>query len=228
LREIERAREEVAWETHRGHTRVSVGVSPAASSLLMPGALSHLHSRFPQVRPALIEALYPRSLAMVRSGEIEIAVGPLPMPRPDHDLATQVLFDGDTTMVVRSGSKYADARQIADLAEAPWVLTGPVDGPGDPRCLDYGDKMIASPTIVLECESIATLLAVLPSIDALALVPSGFHERYGQYAGLKKIDVAQALPKVTLHAAWRANVPLTIPAQALLDAFKHEALGYSK
>ena len=223
LREIERAHEEVAWETRRADARVAVGVSPAAAMLLIPGALARLRARWPQVRAALFDALFPRSLAMVRSGEIEIAVGPLPTPAPQRDLATQVLFDGSTSLVARSGSIYAGARRMADLADAAWVLTGPVDGPGDPRRLDFGEGFAGSPSIVLECESFATLLAVLPSIDALALVPTGFHERHGPRAGLIQVEIAEPLPRVTLYATWRAGTPLTVPASALLDALEQEA-----
>lgn len=223
LREIDRARQEVAWQTRHASPRVAVSLSPAAAILLMPGALQRLRARWPQARAVLVDALYPRSLAMVRSGEIELAVGPLPATGVDRDLDTQVLVEGQTVLVVRKGSAYARARRIVDLAGASWVLPGPVDGPGDPRRLVFGGNSPEAPHIALECESYSSLLAVLPSVDAVALVPRGFQERHGQAAGLVTIDIAEDPPRVMMHAVWRAATPLTEAAAALLDAFEQEA-----
>lgn len=223
LREIERAREEVAWQMRHAHARVSVGVSPAAALLLAPGALARLRARWPQVRAALVDALYPRALAMVRDGEVDIAVGPLPPEGVGPDLQVQALFDGQTSMVVRGGSPHAGARELADLIDAPWVLAGPAGGPGDPRHLDFDGRELPPTAITLECASFSTLLAVLPSMDAVALVPAGFYEHHGPRLGLVRLPITKGLPRVTLHAVWRADTPLTAPASTLLDALEQEA-----
>lgn len=223
LREVERAREDVAWQMRHTAARVAVGLSPAAALLLMPGALARLRVRWPQVRAALVDALYPRSLTMVRAGEIDLSVGPLPKDSGERDLHLQALFDGETTLVVRKGSPLRKARQLADLRAAPWVLTGPVGGPGDPRRLTVDGGPLPDSAIALECESFATLLAVLPSMDAVALVPSGFFAIHGPGAGLQALPVSDPLPHVTLYAAWRASTPLTAPAAYLLDALVQEA-----
>lgn len=224
LREISRAREEVALETRQSSARVGVSLSPAAAMLLMPGALARLRTRWPQARAVLVDALYPRSLTMVRAGEVDLAVGPLPPGGTDRDLHVQPLFEGLTALVVRSDSVHARARSLADLSGAPWVLAGPVEGPGDPRCLNFGGSAVAAPAIVLECESYSSLLAVLPSVDAVALVPLGFQEQYGSTVGLVKIDISEALPRVKLHVVWRAGTPLSAPANALVDALEQEAM----
>lgn len=223
MREIEHAREEVAWHTRQGSARVAVSLSPAAAMLLMPGALARLRTRWPQARAALVDALYPRSLTMVRSGEVDLAVGPLLGGSVDRDLHAQPLFEGQTALVVRADSVHAQARCLADLIGARWVLAGPVDGPGDPRRLDFGGTTVAAPTITLECDSYSSLLAVLPSMDAVAVVPLAFQERYAALVGLVKIEVREALPRVRLYAVWRAGTPLSEPAGALLDALEQEA-----
>jgi DNA-binding transcriptional LysR family regulator len=223
LREIERAREDVAWQMRHAHARVSVGVSPAAALLLAPGALARLRARWPQVRAAMVDALYPRALAMVRDGEIDLAVGPLPPEGAGPDLRVQSLFDGRTSLVVRSGSPHAQATELVDLVDAPWVLAGPVGGPGDPRRMDFRGRELPPTAITLECESFSTLLAVLPSMDAVALVPAGFYEHHGPRLGLVRLPITEGLPRVTLHAVWRADTPLTAPAGTLLDALEQEA-----
>ena len=223
LRAIERWREDVAGQGRPVHARVSAGVSPAAALLLAPGALARLRSRWPQVRAALVDALYPRALAMVRDGEIDLAVGPLPPEGAGPDLRVQSLFDGQTSLVVRGGSPHARATALDDLVDAPWVLAGPVGGPGDPRRLDFQGRELHPMAITLECESFSTLLAVLPSMDAVALVPAGFYEHHGPRLGLVRLPITEGLPRVTLHAVWRADTPLTAPAGTLLDALEQEA-----
>jgi hypothetical protein len=54
LREVTRAREQVAWFARNARTTATVGVSPAAALLLVPGALARFQGRWPAlpVRPA--------------------------------------------------------------------------------------------------------------------------------------------------------------------------------
>jgi DNA-binding transcriptional LysR family regulator len=301
-REIQRARDEVAWQLSQTRARVAVGVSPAAAMLLLPPALARLRSRWPQVTVRAVDALYPSSLTMLRTGEIDLAVGPLPAGGSGRDLQAHALFEADTVVAARRDHPLAQARSLTDLAEAAWVLTGPDGGPGDPAKLDFrggqqggiahaprdprrhppdlplahaaaqpdahpearpathpsADLSAATaselaadlsagtaperaaglagnqsadataraagrPPVVLLCESFATLLSLLPSIEALALVPRSFFDHHGPANGLVRVPVAEPLPKVTLYAVWRAEAPLSVPASRLLDALTVEA-----
>jgi len=256
VREIDKAHEEVAWQLRSAHARVGVGVSPAAAMVLMPGALQRVRARWPQVQVRLVDALFPSSLTLVRSGEIDLAVGPLPPQGAGRDLLSQALFDAHTVLAARRGHPLAGAQRLGELIDADWVLAGPAQGPGDPGQLDFGPDAgaakitpaqpadgraqssdahgealgtpaardaLARPRVVLECESFATLLAVLPSVEAVALVPRSFFEQHGPRTGLVRVPVTDQLPHVTLHAAWRADTPLTPPASTLLDALMLEA-----
>jgi DNA-binding transcriptional LysR family regulator len=226
--------------------------------VLLPGALQRLRSRWPQVQVRTVDALFPSSLTLVRSGEVDLAVGPLPPPGPQgagRDLLSHALFEAHTVLAARAGHPLAGATRLADLADADWVLAGPAQGPGDPRRMAFGlpsegpaapdeadgasparpDGILqartrgatgadrSGPRVVLECESFATLLSVLPSLEAVALVPRSFFERHGPNTGLVRLPVTDQLPSVMLHAVWRADGPLTPPATALLDGLIREA-----
>lgn len=78
VREIERAREEVQWQQREREAQVAVGVSPAAAILVLPGVLARVRARWPQLLVRVVDAVYPRAMTMVRTGEIDLAVGPLP------------------------------------------------------------------------------------------------------------------------------------------------------
>jgi LysR family transcriptional regulator, regulator of abg operon len=223
VREIERARDEVAFLQREAGARVAVGLSPAAAVVLMPGALARLRSRWPQVAVSLIDAVYPRALAMVRSGEIELAIGPLPGEGAGRDLQVQPLFDAQQLLVARRSHPLARARSLAELSQAQWVVAGPRGGPGDPARLGFEAQGLPVPPVVLACESFSTLVALMPSLDVVGIMPAGFYEQQGVHFDLVVLPLTDVLPRVTLHAVWRADVPLTVPARHLLDMLEQQA-----
>lgn len=225
VRELDRAREEIDWQLRHAHVGVSVGVSPAAAIVVLPGALARLRARWPQVRVSVLDAIYPRALTMLRTGEIELAIGPLPAGGAGRDLRVQALFDAQQVLVVRAGHPMAQVRRLAELAQADWVVTGPRHGPGDPQHLGFEALGLPVPPVTLHCESFSTLVAVMPSVDVVGIMPAGFYDHYAGRLGLVKLPIDDPLPRVTLHAAWRADGPLTTTATRLLDALEQEARG---
>ncbi len=223
MRELDRAREEVAWQLRHVRARITVGVSPAAAITLMPGALARLRARWPQVQVGVIDAIYPRVLTMVRNGELDLAAGPLPPDGAGRDLRVAPLFDAQQVLVVRAGHPLANAHRLADIQHAAWVVTGPPNGPGDPAHLGFERLGLATPPVVLQCESFSTLVALMPSIDGVAIMPQGFFDQYAARMGIVRLPIDDPLPRVTLHAVWRADAPLTAPTQRLLDAMEQEA-----
>lgn len=224
VREIERAREEVAWQQRHAVAQVAIGVSPAAAIMVLPGAMARLRARWPQVRLRVVDAIYPRALTLVRNGELDLAVGPLPPEGAGRDLQVQPLFDAQQVLVARRGHPLARARRLAEIQHAPWVVTGPGDGPGDPQRLGFAAAGLATPPVVLHCESFATLLSLLPHTDAIGIMPAQFYDEAGRHAGLARLPMDDALPRVTVHALWRADAPQSAPAQRLLEALEQEAL----
>ena len=226
MRELERAREDLAWHTRHERARVTVGLSPAAAVLLAPGAIGRFAARWPQVRVRAVDALYPRALVQVRAGELDFAIGPLPVEGTGRDLAVQPLFDSEDVIVARRGHPLEGARRLAELSDAKWVLTGPAGGPGDPASLGFEAAGGRAPAVALECESFATLLTLIPGLDVIGIMPRGFFERYGPRMDLIEIPVVDLLPTVTIHAVTRGDAPLTLPARRLLDAFVQEAAAH--
>ena len=227
-REIERAREEVKWQQREQGAQLALAVSPAAAISLLPGVLARLRAHWPQLRVRVADAVYPRALTMVRGSEIDLAVGPLPPEGAGRDLRVAPLFDAQQLLVVRRGHPLAGARRLAELQQTAWVLTGPHDGPGDPRRLGFERLGLAVPPVMLECESFSTLLAVMPSVDAVGIMPAGFYDSYAASLGIVSLPIEDPLPHVTLHAVWRADVPLTAPAAHLLDSMEAESRGCAR
>lgn len=223
VREIERAKEEMLALTHNTQVTLTVGVSPAAALVLAANTISAFQARWPDARIHLVDALYPKALQQLRSGELDLALGPLPSSGMGRDLHARALIDSPTVIVAKAGHPLAGARALDELQGATWLLTGPRLGPGDPVHLGFAQRGLAPPRITLECESMATLLAVLPSMDTLALLPRRFYEAHGPRMGLVALDLQEHLPATTLHIFSRADAPLSLPAQRLMDAFVQQA-----
>lgn len=223
VRELDRAREEVSWLLRHVEAQVTVGLSPVAAILLAPGALARFGARWPQVRLRVRDTLFPRSLEQVRAGELDLALGPLPIEGPGRDMVVQPLFDSQAVLAARRGHPLARCRKLSKLVDANWVLTGPAGGPGDPRSLRFDVAGERTPQVQLECESFATLLALMPMLDVIGIMPKGFFDRYAPAMNLVELPIEDALPRTTIHALHRADTPLTLPAQRLLEAFVVEA-----
>ena len=219
LREIDRAREEIGWLTGRTTARVALGVSPVAATVLAPAAIARFAARFPQVRLHVVDALYPTAFAQLRAGTLDLAVGPLPPGGAGRDLASHRLLASGNCIVARRGHPLARTRRLAALEPAAWVVVGPAGGPGDPASLG----LPAPPRIVLECESFPALVSVLPELDALAMVPRAFAERFAAAMQASVLPLADPLPAFEIHAIHRADAPLTSAAQRLLDGLLQAA-----
>ncbi|MCA0325458.1 MAG: LysR family transcriptional regulator [Proteobacteria bacterium] len=223
LRELDRAREEVAWHVERTHASLAIGVSPAAATMLVPSTIARFTARWPSVHIRVLDTLYPRALSKLRAGEIDIAVGPRPADDGSHDVRVEPLFASESVVVARKGHRLQNARRLAALVNAAWVLTGPTGGPGDPAKLGLWPSDGAARATPLAFESFSTLLAVVSASDYLAVVPHGFFEFYGPRLGIVRLPLHDPLPVLRVCAMWRADAPLTVPAQRLLEALLEEA-----
>ena len=223
VRELERAREELSALTHNTLTTLNVGISPAAALMLAANTISAFQSRWPEVRIRLVDALYPRALEQLRSGELDLALGPLPPAGIGRDLQARALMDSPSVIVAKQGHPLADARMLDQLVGARWLLSGPRLGPGDPLHLGFAQRGQPEPQVVVECESFSTLLAVLPSMDTLAIVPARFYEVHGPRMGLVALNLHEQLQTTTIHLFSRADAPLPLAAQRLVDTFMQEA-----
>lgn len=223
LREIDRAKEEVNWHMQHGNATLTIAASPAAAFHVLPGAVSRLRSRWPHIHIRVLEVIHPKSLTILRAGEVDLCVGPLPPDGVGRDLTRQSLFNVQLAVIARAGHPMAAARTLRELEGGEWINTGSPGGPGDPIHLHFENLGLAPPQLALSCESFTTLLAMLPSTDAMALVPESFFTIYGQRLGLACLPVQDPLPRITVWATWRSDAPLTTPATFLLDALELEA-----
>jgi LysR family pca operon transcriptional activator len=105
-----------------------VGVVPSVTLKLMPDVFDVLLKRHPAVELTFTEGLDDQLLPALRSGQLDIVVGPLAgvFPAPD-DIAEDPLFDDPFSIGVGPEHPLAgrSSLSLGELRDAPWVLPLP-------------------------------------------------------------------------------------------------------
>lgn len=172
LRELERAREEVsALSGHLGGN-VALGLSPAAAMLIAPFAISRFSAKWPEVHIRVMDTLYPRSLAQVRTGELDLVIGPIPFGAVFQDLMIRPLFEYRHLIVARKNHPLARTRRLAQLSLGTWMRIGPPGGPGDPKRGEFEAFGLINPRVQMQCDSF--LLNLDGYYDNLIAMCEGF------------------------------------------------------
>ena len=225
LNELGRGSEELAWHAEHPRSRLAVGLSPLLDPLLAQRAMACFRQRDPDVRLRMVEAPFARSRALLRSGAIDLAIGPLPPGEYSADLVAPFLFQSANVVVASALHPLSKAQCLADLVDARWVRVGHRAGPGDPAQLDWAAIGARPPAVRIECESLATLRLLLASEDLVAIVPSGFLSCFGTLISMVEIPIVGDVPVTRIRAIRKPRFTLGGPASMLLGSFVAEAHG---
>jgi molybdate transport repressor ModE-like protein len=207
------AEEEVAAIVGLRAGRVRLVSFPSGSSTLVPAALAALRAAHPGTRVSLVEAEPPRSVAMLRDGDCDVALafrydGAGGGAGEWEDLTVRPLLVDRLVGLVPESHRLADAGEVAmaDLAKEPWIA-------GCPRCrtqlVDACEVAGFEPRIDFatdDCPAVVGLVAAglgVALLPELALAPV-------RTEGVRRLAV---VPSVS-----REVVALTLPDLALVPA----------
>lgn len=122
--ELKRAREDIADHLWGTASRIVIGASPLASTLLVPRAVTRWKQDHPEVPIVILEGAQESLLSGLRCGEIDIVVGALHDAASDGDVTQEMLLEDSLTVVARKDHPLASTRSLTldDLVGAEWVL----------------------------------------------------------------------------------------------------------
>ncbi len=154
--------------------KIRIGVLPSSAISLLPASLLKLKKLSPATPAIVREATMDVLLHEMRSGSIELILGTLPVRKADTDVDEEVLFEDQTTVVVRSGHPLAlrESLDWIDLSPYPWIL--PPEGSllREPLSQWFRDSGLPEPPNVIETLSLSFIRSYLAHSDAIATMPA--------------------------------------------------------
>ena len=210
-REIADALAQIAQLSGRMSGELSLGAVPLAVLLLVPEAMRTFGQAFPAIQLRVREELYIAQLTWLRSGEVDIALGPIPDGLPAGEFHVEPLMPIEMAVVVGRGNPLARARSLAELAGARWVYTSASGHTGYARLL-FEAHGLTPPAPAAMVNSTLALLALIGSSDCVGLMP------------LRIAQHPAAAPFMTVVPITEGHLQLTLGVMARTDAMLKPAV----
>lgn len=196
---------------------LTVAAVPVAMMLLIPEALRTFSRSFPDIRLRVSEELFVEQLQKLRNGQVDLVVGGIPDGLPNGEFITEPLMETTMVAVARRGSRFARARKLADLADAPWVYTGTSAHTGYASLL-FKAHGLPPPPVGAMVNSTLTLLALVGSGDLLGLMPQQIASQALVAKDIVQVPLQEAGLKLTVGVIVRSE---TIMAPAVRQFISH-------
>ncbi len=203
--------------------RIVVGTLLAASGGLLPMAINAVLLQRPRLAIKVVEGTNEVLMPRLRSGELDLVVGRLPVLRHRSDLEQRRLMQGRIALVVRAGHPLL-ARSLGfdDLRGYGWILPPP-----DTTLRRQIDQFFVAegqyvPPTLVESVSYVTNRGLLAASDMICAMPA---EAAGLGVGSALAELPLPLPfgDGPLGASFRSATSLPPAASALLEALEEAA-----
>ncbi|MEZ5738300.1 MAG: LysR substrate-binding domain-containing protein [Burkholderiaceae bacterium] len=219
--ETTRLREELAQMRGCLEGQVRIAVSPVPAVLLLPQVLTRFTRRLPGVQVIVQDGLYPAVLPELRSGVIDLALGPQPPEGlAGGDLLIEPMFNNELVVAARRDHPLVAARSMADLLQTRWLLHGPLSGPGSLMGPAFAACGLAPPRAVVQSTSFTATIALLQHSDLLSVLPRRLIDHREPDHGLVALPLREVLPAWDICLLSRAQVPLTPVARELAQLLR--------
>lgn len=221
--EVHKARDELRQIRGMKEGRVSIAVSPIVGISFVPTAIVAFRKEWPKVSLRVVDALSPNVLPQVLDGSVDFAVGPISDDEKTDEFEVAEIFENDLVFTARAGHPRAKARSLRELVDEDWVLTSFLGAPGKAVLRTFRKAELPFPAPAVECDSFASLLALLTGSDLVAFLPRLFVEQQNVRDLVSIIHVRERIESTPIAVVRNARSPLTPAAQAL--ALEFERMG---
>jgi LysR family transcriptional regulator of abg operon len=201
--------------------QLSIGAVPLAVMLLIPETLRTFGREFPNIRLRISEELYTHQLQRLRKGEVDVAVGGIPVGMPSGEFVMEPLLETTMEVVVRKGSPREQARSLKDLSEARWVYTGANSEEGYARLL-FDLHGMPPPPVGAVVNSTLALLSIVATGDYVGLMPRQIAHHAHAKAYLSVVPISERGLPLTVGAIVRSDAAV-LPAVRHFIAHLHRA-----
>lgn len=191
--------------------KVSVGTMPSIALTALPRAVSAFRAAMPLVRLHLEEVTVPDAVAQLRNGHLDIAAIHH-VQALDGDLTQAPLYSTQFVVAMREGHPLANARCLADLLDAEWIVTvGADDFPHSVMVTMFGAHGLPVPKrLVRAPSSFAVTLGLVSQTDVIGCFTRPLAAMMAPL-GVRMAAIREALPSYDLSIISRRDL-LPTPA----------------
>jgi DNA-binding transcriptional LysR family regulator len=230
LASLAQARDELHSLISGSSGRTTLGALPATTPFLVPQAVMQLKSHSPNTTVAVHEGSMETLLPSLRRGNIDLIVGRLLNDRSvADDLDEKILFEGSSSLVVRSDHRLAGQAELSwqHLQEYPWVLPPLGSIPREPLEVALQHNNVSMPANAIETLSTNVIVNCLQSTDSIGFLSRVVALHYCHLGILKMLPLA--LPNVLrpIGITWRRDVALSPSSLQLIAALEQTSANLS-
>lgn len=207
LRELDDARTLIDQLGGRMMGELSVCAVPLAVTLLIPETLRTFSRDYPDIQLRVREELYVAQLTVLRAGEADVIVGPIPDNLPSGEFEVEELMPIQMAVVVGQGNPLARARSLKQLASARWVFTSASGKHSYARQL-FENNGLTPPVPAVLVNSTLSLLALLTQGDYVGLMPMPIAEHSAAAQFMRVVPIREGHLQLKLGAIVRRDALL--------------------
>jgi DNA-binding transcriptional LysR family regulator len=223
--ELSRAREEVQQHLGGGAGSVVACLSIVPHMVLLPQVITPFLARYPQVKLTVLEGLgFAAVEKPLRDGEVDFFIGVEPTQRPSTGFVIEKLFDNERLVVARKGHPLRQAKSLADLVGARWVLGSATYAEVTFAAL-FRKYRLPVPKQLTFAGSVLGQMQVLLHTDMLSVLPRQCLDTAPMKGLLVGIPIREAIVSPPIVLVRRASLPLTPAAEYFCDLARRAGAG---
>lgn len=220
VREVQRAKQNVAAVTELPHGNVALGITANFSNYIVPEVLRDLLVENPGISILSVGGFYEDLAVKVRTGELDFAFVLLPLTHGHPDLIEDPILP--VRYRVYASTHHPLARRtrlsLGEVAACTWVMP---DHPAIRNFIRYFEQAgLPSPNIPVKTTSLTFLLETIRLCNFLSMLPDHMMEEDVKRGLVVPLDIHD-LPKDKQAALiYRADTPCSPAAGVVMDVIR--------
>lgn len=220
LSELTRATSEVEQINNYSHGVMNIGSSTLLMMTALPDMTSSFLDVFPYINLNIKEGQLSTLLPLVRNGELDLAVGSVEPTANLDDVSIEPLLTASFSIVCRKGHPLEQARSLAELQDAKWLLPELNIGYYHSLQEEFREFYSTLNKKMIRTDSLICALNMVLYSDYLTIIARATEDSLylGKY--LSVVPVSHLLPSANYYILWSGRSALTMPAQRFIQILK--------
>tara|TARA_R110000868_G_scaffold11751_4_gene57289 strand:+ start:2741 stop:3676 length:936 start_codon:yes stop_codon:yes gene_type:complete len=229
LAELQRATADLSLIRDTATGNVLIGAAPAVVDDLLPRTLVRFLAAYPDVNVAVTEGTNQTLVPALRTGALDMIVGPLSPDGPDTACTEELLYYNELAIFARAGHPLAkpDTAEatlaIADLAGQQWILPPRGTAPRSQLENAFRRAGLDPPASAVETSSMSCVRALLLATDRLTVLPAQIVRMEREMGLVSVLPVKWQAPSRPIGITARLRGTLSEAASAFIGCLHETA-----